>query len=283
MKTRIVSLFLFVCFSFSIWGASLDNDLASTFLEALELMEVRHDGTLSSIVEETQKSWLRSQGKERWQLTDQIAEEKKRKILNIARKIGFVDERPAQKKDYRYAILLGASLESSQARFIFLRKLWEQGVRFKELVFLTGERPLDAQYEMARLPPYLEKEKPKTEKELLQTLFRRLPLPQELRTLPLCIVSVPMQPAPSGMRRPNTADTIIAWMNQSPSVDSCLFISEQPCILYQDAVVRFHMKEGFEIETVGPELTEKEGCCSALLDSMARFLFQELKIRSAVH
>lgn len=36
----------------------------------LQLMNVEHDGSLASIVEKTQKEWLRAAGKERWQIEE---------------------------------------------------------------------------------------------------------------------------------------------------------------------------------------------------------------------
>ena len=44
------------------------NKPSPELLELLSLLNVAHDGTLESIVKETQKNWLRSPGKERWKV-----------------------------------------------------------------------------------------------------------------------------------------------------------------------------------------------------------------------
>ena len=52
---------------------TFDDDL----VKLLAFMEVKHEGTLSSIVQGTQKSWLRLATKERWEISRSWTQEKK--------------------------------------------------------------------------------------------------------------------------------------------------------------------------------------------------------------
>src|SRR3989344_6686161 len=83
--------------------------MTPALLQLLEVTGVSHDGTLSSIVEETQKHWLRPIGIERWEMTD-LDKETREKVFVLADQLGFIQEcRPTQ-KEYDYAILLGATV-----------------------------------------------------------------------------------------------------------------------------------------------------------------------------
>ncbi len=46
-------------------------------------------------------------------------------------------------KMYDKALILGATTSRMQTRLDYLKQLWEDGIRFNELVWLTSDRPLD--------------------------------------------------------------------------------------------------------------------------------------------
>ena len=74
--------------------------------------------------------------------------------------------------------------------------------------------------------------------------------------------------------RATTRDTIACWLELKPSNGSCVAISDQPHILYQQSVLTTYLPESLPITTIGPAITE-DITCAEIFDALARFLFQE--------
>lgn len=89
-------------------------------------------------------SWYQ-QG-ERWNFENRY-ENHREEVLVLLDSMGFFETKQAQKNHYRYGVILGALQPRVQDRINFLIKQWERGVRFEEIVFLTGQRALHPLYE----------------------------------------------------------------------------------------------------------------------------------------
>ena len=75
--------------------------------------------------------------------------------------------------------------------------------------------------------------------------------------------------------RPNTGDTIIAWLKHNPKPGEILAISSQPYVQYQDAVLKTLIPHGFSTETIGPATVGDSEAIAVNLDNVARILYQE--------
>lgn len=259
---KIFSFFLSLFFCV---GAVADIALLSpSLIELLSLMEIHHDGTLKSIVETTQKAWIQT-GKERWQFEEK-EKEKWNAAFPLLKKIGCVDKVEASQKRYDYCLVLGGLSQRMQKRFDLLIEEWEKGVRFDRLIFLTGERNLDPQVE--DLAVLLQ-----TEAQAMEYLFQKANVSEDLRQIPLQIISA----SAGGKRRATTADTVAEWLKTNPSPGLCLVLSNQPFVDYQNAVLKTFLPKTFQIETIGKE-ADPDTFFAVYLDNLARFLYQE-KIR----
>ena len=259
--------------------------------ELLNLLNIKHDGSLASIVTETQKHFLRTAGKERWQ-TPELFETHKTAILNHANSLGLVEEIVPTQKHYKYAIILGATVKRMRTRLAYLAHLWQQGIRFDHIICLGSERPLDSSIESpavlmdeaefgVQCKKYDENfEFPKTEYEAFKFLCDHcVQLPQDFKAIPITFInSLMIKNADGSTRRPTTGDTILDWLKQNPAHGDCLFISNQPYVGYQDSVMRTFMPHDFGIiESCGPRAFDSTRN-SDILDTIARLLYQE-KIR----
>lgn len=234
-------------------------------LELLELFDVKHDGTLSSIVEATQKLWYQA-GKERWEFEVRYPD-KLDAAIPLLKKLGYIDEVSASRSHYKYALLLGGYTMRMQERIECLIKEWNRGVRFDQIVVLTGQRPLDSKTEGHI-------EGIETETQMLMHLFSNADLPNLLRSIPVLLVDVPMRE-----KRPTTLDTINAWMRFNPEAGSCLILANQPFVNYFDLVFRTYMPTDFDLECVGNRARVKDESalgCSLFIDNLARCLYTEL-------
>lgn len=234
-----------------------------------ELTSALHIPQDADLIAETQKRWLRKPGQERWELTELFPEEK-RFVLDWAEKQGlFAAWKPAR-KNYDKALILGATTSRMEMRLNYLKKLWLQGIRFDEIVWLTGDRPLDKRVDELM-------DRCKTESEAAHILWEGADLPEEMRKLPVVFVSHPMKQEGGSSKRPNTEDTIIAWLKVSPEPCSALFVSDQPFCGYQFAIVKTCLPKSFQFDLVGKgaDPTSHPAAAAITLDAIARWLYQE--------
>ncbi|MBS1988152.1 hypothetical protein JST56_04120 [Candidatus Dependentiae bacterium] len=268
-----------------------DGKPAQLTYELLAALNLKHDGTLQNIVEVTQKNLLRPVGKERWQSPESVYQENADKIIPILKQLGLLQEVQAEQKDYRYGILLGATVTNVRKRLAFLIQEWNRGVRVDELVILAGQRILDPDIESVAvlydrkngILPIKQswqdsQEHPKTETEMMRMVLEQAELPEGLAKIPCTFIDAPMQKTADGLiRRPTTGDTVNAWLEKKPNPDSCLVVSCQPYVTYQDSVMRTLMPASFSLETIGARVSEGENLAT-LLDTVARILYQEYQL-----
>ena len=211
-------------------------------------------------LEETQVKWLRPAQKERWEI-DELAVDKKIVVIEWAKRAGLFEEWTPILKHYDKAFILGSTTKSMQERLKYLSKLFDQGITFNEVVFLTSERPLDR-----RVDDFCDL--CKTETEAAKIIWKTADLSQEIRTIPVIFISPPCQ----GLKRPTTQENIKSWLAQNQTPVTALFVSSQPHAIYQYAVINHTLPESYLFDVV----TEKAAPLSAviILDTLARWIFE---------
>jgi hypothetical protein len=216
-------------------------------------------------VEEIQKQWLRKPNQERWELAER-SEREQSIVFNWIERYRFFDEWLPSESHYDKAFIFGATTFSMQKRLEHLLTLWQRGVRFDEVIWLTGERPLDE-----KADHYLEF--CKTESEAAKLLWDLAELPLELRELPVVFVQVPMKKEGANLQRPNTYDTLAAWLalestnGQEPRC-TALFITTQPYCQYQFEMTRKALPESVLFDVASPSMKTLKA--SVILDTLAR-------------
>ena len=115
--------------------------ISQSLLKILEITHVEHDGSLSNIVAATQRVWLRSPEKERWEF-NYAFENARNELLPYFDQLGMTQEIRPKEKIYDYGVILGTTINALRRRFAYLFRLYESGVIFKKCVIITGERAL---------------------------------------------------------------------------------------------------------------------------------------------
>jgi len=257
---------------------SPQGKVSESMLQLLALAGIEHDGSLISIVKETQAQWLRKPGQERWDIVDAPVENRD-EFFKLFEKMNLIKEvKPALKK-YDHALLMGATFDRAKDRLEHLVELSAQGVQFNSLVILAGARPLMEDEKSLAKSTYQVAEdlSPQTESELMILIYAKTNMPKEMRELPLTLIDVPMQLTNKGeLTRPTTADTVNYWLAIYPVAGDCLVVSNQPYVSYQDSVTKSLLPEQFVVDTVGQVSVETK--IGIYLDNLARCLYQE-KIR----
>ena len=210
--------------------------------------------------------------------------------MPILGKLGMLDEIPPINDLYDHVLIPGALVTRVRTRLKYLIDLWQKGLRFKEINFLRGERPLaesgretpealldnnnqELPFREGWQPP---QELPTTELEMMKLVWDQADLPQGLRHSQVKWINAPMKPNPSGGRplRPTTEDTIKKWLETNPSSGTCLDISNNPHIGYQHSVLKTHLPDELKLETVGSSAS-LELPLAFYLGEMSRWLYQE--------
>lgn len=217
------------------------GELKAPAKEFLELFGIDSQLPIESLVPLLQEKWLQA-NKERWEMKGRF-EEKREAALPLLQKIGCIETVHAQGPHYTYALVLGAIGKTMKRRLDFLYEEWQRGVRFDQIVLLTGQRDLDPKRET--YPAHL-----LSETDLFVHLYQEHPLKG---IVPMVVIDSPKEELKNGSwRRPNTAGTIRDWLATNPKPGTCLAISTQPFVGYQEAVVKFLLSNQYPIEAIGP-------------------------------
>lgn len=234
-----------------------------------QLIAGLHISKDANIVNETQQRWLRKPNQERWEIAE-LSPDQKLFVLNWATEQGLFAAWKPFYKSYDKALILGGTTSRMQMRLDYLKQLWEDGVRFDEIVWLTGDRPLDKRVDDLT-------DRSSNESEAARVLWKETNLPEEMRNLPVIFIAVPMKMENSALKRPNTEDTIIAWLKAAPEPCTALFVSNQPLCGYQFAVIKANLPSSFLFDLVGPgvDSTSLPAAAAITLDSLARWIYQE--------
>lgn len=109
-------------------------------LNLLDVMKIEHKGDLNSIVEETQKNWLRKPGQERWDIDPNQFKELEEAARPFLGQLEISSEKRPLESDYKGVLLLGATSATQKKRYEFMNKL---GIHASKYYYLVGERDLD--------------------------------------------------------------------------------------------------------------------------------------------
>jgi hypothetical protein len=242
----------------------------ASLLQLASALDIPQDADL---IAATQAAWLRKPNQERWEMAE-LAPDKKVFVLNWAKEQGlFAPWKPSAKR-YDKALILGATTSRMQMRLDFLIELWNEGVRFSEIVWLTGDRPLDKKVDGLT-------DRCQSESEAARILWEETGLPEGMEAVAVLFIAVPMQGEGTTLRRPSTVDTLLAWVCHSPEPSSALFISDQPFCGYQFAVIKATLPSAFLFDLAGPGVdpTSHPAAAAITLDSIARWIYQESLIQ----
>lgn len=263
-------------------------------LELLATTHVEHDGTLESIKNATQKEWLnkiRPGTTERWEInqeTKEAFEEFREQVIPLCKKIGTFDTLNPEKKKYKYLVILGCRALGMSKRLQYAIELTKSGIKFKKLVFLTGQRPLMHEETPEKVEKVFttilqqngralnDEDFPKHEAAMIKYLFDHTQIPQSWISKDKLFIESPMWQKEEGGEwlRPTTQHTIEDWMQTNPKPGSILAISDQPHCLYQHEVIKTYMPEIFSVETVGNGAAENTSV-ALILDALARAIYQK--------
>lgn len=256
-------------------------------------MEINEsNASITAINAWAQKNLLR-QGKERWDEQDTKFEALKPKMMPLLTELGFINATNPSFNEYEGALVHGALLSRVRLRLNYLIEQWKKGVKFTHLYFIGGDRPLEPKFEnketLLQVPDYLKIRAgwqapvvlPTTESEMIKWVWDQTDVPEDLRKqVQVHFISAPMKKDPKTDQltvRPNTNDTVEAWLKTSPNGGKYLSVTNCPYIR-QDIVLRSLTPGKYEFDTIGPKVSENEKM-SIVVDEVGRFIFQTMQMQ----
>jgi hypothetical protein len=259
-------------------------------LQLLEVlgMEKECATTAVKINEWAQKSLLRNG--ERFHEQSKTFEPLRDKIKPLLSDLGFIEGSSAHFKEYQGALLLGALLGAVRTRLHFLIEQWKSGVRFSDLYFLGGQRPLVKDVENVDTfrttdgPLQLRQDWaepsvwPTTESEMMQLVYEQADMPQEMRKqvkVHHIVSPLKTNPVTGELARPNTDDTVRSWLAATPPPGRYLTVSNAPYIARQDVVIRTIATDDYRFDAIGKRAREDQQM-AIILDELARLIFQSI-------
>ena len=199
-RALLLSILLFCSQGFSEL-LTKEKTPSSPFATILELFEIPSDSSVETIAEMLVEKCF--QKNDRWTFEHRFGD--MGEILHpLFEEIGCFETVQASQKHYDYAVILGSLRAGVEYRIEFLLQEWERGVRFDQVVLLTGVRPLLPKEKCPDL---------QSEAEMMEFVWHQTNMPRELKELPLTVVNAP--PAPD-RDRADTQGTIETWLEMAP-------------------------------------------------------------------
>lgn len=218
------------------------------------------------LVSETQKKFRnRQQGQERWE-TSPLAwmEQNVSGTLSDLKDLGVQAAVSPAKNAHGVICILGAARERMASRLMFVHKLSKQGFKVDQVALISGARSVDSgPKKIDGTPDELSKVAQRrgrknwsdlTEMDLLEDLYSQYPL---LPDKPV-VINAPSIVREGRVCRPTTQSTValfLEWLKEHPEVKNVFFVSSQPHVLYQKAVIESvfatHPKMDVAVHVVG--------------------------------
>lgn len=239
-----------------------NQTLSDSLVQILDNFSIDTSQPIEEIVRITQHLWL--QKKRKQNIHEKTALDKQMRDLFV--RVGMVNALYPTHKNYDYILLLGSDVPDMQARIAFLDELIKKGVTAFQLIVLSSDRPL-YDYEM----PY---KNARSEQEMIQALLEKTDT-QKWPKIFFCS-AYGKTDSQGTHQRATTEDTVKAWLATYPRAGTCLVISQQPYSGRQHAVMEAYLKDGWSVETVGPQLAP-DFKLEDMLDTLARWLYQEFR------
>ena len=221
-----------------------------------------------NVIQLVQKNFVnRARTQERWlsKIPDWINQYDKNDILDDLKSLGFVDSIKPNKTFFDAVCILGSTKNSMSQRINYVEFLIKHGLKTNSIIFLAGERYLTenvdgTEIELSNIAKHLNIDdwKKLTETDLIEALYKESSLYDN--KLVYHLIDTPARDLP----RPTTQTTIlelISWLNNNKDIQNILFISNQPHIKYQNAIISSLFKDyvvKIDFEVVGSAYSNVE-------------------------
>lgn len=208
---------------------------------------------------------IRTGSQERWQVKPTPWMEKnKEKNFQYLESLGFIKVIKPDEMTADALCILGSTMQSMKNRIKYAELLFENGLKTENIILLAGERTVKVEvdgtkeelesiasnYHISNLGKL-------TETHLIREAYKNSLLSNKV---PVYVIDTPARDLP----RPTTQTTIvelIIWLKQHNDIKNIIFVSNQPNVKYQEAVIKEVFRNSdvqISFEVVGDSYYDKE-------------------------
>lgn len=233
----------------------------------MSVVGLPHNGTLQSVAAATWKAFCHKDS-----FTDlverEVLDRSRREIMFAINRLGMLAKVSPELREYHDAIIVGGGIADARKRIRYLSDLTLGGLRYTNIVFMVGERPLpDSECHCPeevfnrdnRYLPFRSEWKsparlPYNELGRMQTIWEQADLPEVMRKTPIQWCCAPMNISEESAYFPEAKDLVSEWLysDANPGI-SCLVVSNQPYIKYHESVFETLLPQSIKVDVVGPK------------------------------
>jgi hypothetical protein len=263
-----------------------DGKPTEQLTELFNYFKIQHNGTLKDMALKAAEKWaLQDNFNPREKLNISVTND----ISPLISKLGLIDAIEfTSQKFYKYAVVVGGFVSTVKSRISYLKKFWDQGIRFEKIIFLTGQRALHIERDSVKelctdshktIPSHLQIKKDwefnnkasyKTEYDMVKLVYDQLDLPQEMRALPVVFVNA------TSYSFPYRSNCIKTWLETHPEPGDCLAVVNQPYVTALYVAFKNILPKDFKIiDVVGYAIDKQYHSAEIWLEGIASFLYEE--------
>lgn len=213
-----------------------------------------------------EKFVIRNGNQERWEISvSEWMKHNQKNLYNDLKILGFSDPIKPKINDVDAICILGATRKRMADRLEYTESLIKNGLKTNAIILLTGERYVTENIdgtaeELSNIARRfnIQNWKKLTETHLLEDLYGMSEL--QKRKLEKYTIDTPAGDLP----RPTTQSTLIeliAWLKNHKNIKNIIFISNQPYVKYQKAIITSVFKDykiDIEFDVIGSGVQNKE-------------------------
>ena len=129
MKSYFITLFLCLL---SLCSAKPLKDKHLDRAQVKQLVKLLDGDPKADLIQETQRSWLRPKGKERWQMVS-LPKDKQKEVITWAYQVGLYSAWQPVENRYDKAVVLGATTGHMKKRLLYLKTVYGYFRRLSKL------------------------------------------------------------------------------------------------------------------------------------------------------
>ena len=281
MMKKILFFFAIIQAAFgceAIWH----NGPTQLLKDIFAIMDISGVENLETASQQANFRWNRPKNLERWDVYSLLDQKQRKALSKKIKGSALSKEKMPLKKYYDVVVVLGSETSRAKSRNRFFKHLCNRGISFGKIYLLGSTRDLKigSIYDVEMAEVLEAKGIMPTEMAMINEIWEQVLNTDALKKIPVERIQTGQRPDGT---RASTEDTLEEMVKNSKDVDgkSFLFISNNPYIVFQDAVAKKILKSyKIEIETVGEGIRNENDLDQPLeeervenvLDSIAKCL-----------
>jgi len=161
--------------------------------------------------------------------------------FSLLQQLGFLEEISPKKRIYDYVFLFGTSIKKMQLQLNYVFDLWQNGMHFNNIIFLTSERSISHKTYAKLLTDKIDSPMlPYNGINILKKMLSSTQFSNGFNDIKTTYVVA---------QQPSLTQLTSLWLKQSPRPGTILALTHQPYSFYQHMILSSLIPQEFMLET----------------------------------